>query len=76
MVRAGAGVVLRHWILVTTATLETVIVILHTNILWETLAASLLELRGTGQDTAACGVILIKIYTSVCSPKQTKNTNT
>ena len=64
MVRAGAGVVLLDT--VTTVTLETVIVILHTNILWETLAASLLELRGTGQDTAACGVILITIFTSVC----------
>ena len=52
---------------VTTATLETVIVILHTNILWETLAASLLELRGKGQDTAACGVILINLHFSVFS---------
>ena len=61
---------------VTTVTLETVIVILHTNILWETVAASLLKLRGTGQETAACGVILITIYTSVCYPEQTKNTKT
>ena len=59
-----------------TVTLETVIVILHTNILWETLAASLLKLRGTGQETAACGVILITIYTSVCYPEQTKNAKT
>ena len=70
-----AGVVLLDTVTIT-ATLETVIVILHTNILWETLAASLLELRGTGQDTAECGVILITIYTSVCYLKQTKNTNT
>ena len=57
-----------------TVTPETVIVILHTNILWETVAASLLKLRGTGQETAAC--ILITIYTSVCYPEQTKNTKT
>ena len=68
----------RGWGSVTTldTVTETVIVILHTNILWETVAASLLKLRGTGQETAACGVILITIYTSVCYPEQTKNTKT